>query len=126
MKLKAPNRLAFNIAAIVWTVVLVSPLAQGESRNSELSFALKHDLLVLINKDRAAHGLKPVQLDPHASEVADAYCRRQIKNGTTGHFTIDGQSPYMRYSFAGGNDGLSENAAAWSANYSFAEEVIPV
>ena len=27
----------------------------------------------------------------------------------------------MRYSFAGGNDGVSENAAAWSANYSFSD-----
>jgi hypothetical protein len=30
----------------------------------------------------------------------------------------------MRYSFAGGNDGVSENAAAWSANYVFNERAL--
>ncbi|HXH41978.1 MAG TPA: hypothetical protein VNN08_25360, partial [Thermoanaerobaculia bacterium] len=59
-----------------------------------------------------------------ASAIADAYCRAQIRDGTTGHFTTDGEAPYMRYSFAGGNDGVSENAAAWSANYGFSDRAL--
>jgi hypothetical protein len=65
-----------------------------------------------------------VELDGFASSMADAYCRLQIRNGTSGHFTIDGQPPYMRYSLAGGNDGVSENAAAWSANYKFSDRAL--
>ena len=30
----------------------------------------------------------------------------------------------MRYSFAGGNDSVSENAAAWSASYSFSDRAL--
>ncbi|MHB8998657.1 MAG: CAP domain-containing protein [Thermoanaerobaculia bacterium] len=82
-------------------------------------------MLSRINRDRATHGLPPVQMDPHASEVADRYCEQQIRNRTTGHFTTDGLTPYMRYAFSGGNDAVSENAAAWSANYDFVERVIP-
>ncbi|HEX8155154.1 MAG TPA: hypothetical protein VF698_18625, partial [Thermoanaerobaculia bacterium] len=36
----------------------------------------------------------------------------------------DGQAPYMRYSLAGGNDGVSENAAAWSASYTFSDRAL--
>src|SRR5205085_3397639 len=62
--------------------------------------------------------------DVQTSVLADAYCRQQIRNGTTGHFTTDGESPYMRYSFAGGNDAVSENAAAWSASYKFTDRAL--
>src|SRR5512132_4118965 len=112
---------AIYTALAVWTLILATPLAQGEGPADETSFTLRHELLRMINHDRKAHGLAPVQLDAEASAIADSYCRQQIRNGTTGHFTIDGQAPYMRYSFAGGNDGVSENAAAWSATYSFSD-----
>ncbi|HEY5610784.1 MAG TPA: CAP domain-containing protein [Thermoanaerobaculia bacterium] len=125
MKERESGHLALGIVAFLWIAFFIGPLAQGEPRDPELRFALKHDLLVRINEDRAEHGLSPVQLDPHASQIADAYCERQIRNRTTGHYTVDGLAPYMRYSFAGGNDGLSENAAAWSANYDFSDNVIP-
>lgn len=96
-------------------------LAQGEGAADETRMTLRAEFVRLVNHDRARYGLPPVQLDVQSSAMADAYCRAQIRNGTTGHFTTDGEAPYMRYSFAGGNDGLSENAAAWSANYSFSD-----
>ena len=105
-------------------LVVSAPLAQGEGPIDETRFTLREEFLRLINRDRKQFGLQPVKLDPLASVVADAYCRDQIRNGTTGHYTTDGQAPYMRYSFAGGNDGVSENAAAWSANYSFSDRAI--
>ena len=98
-----------------------SPLVQGEGPADETRIALRSEFLHMINRDRAGMGLPPVQLDPQASAVADTYCKAQIKNGTTGHFTTDGLAPYMRYSFAGGNDGVSKNAAAWSAAYKFSD-----
>lgn len=115
------NRL---IAAIVTVLVIGAPLAQGGGPRDETRVTLRHDILRLINHDRVAHGLKPVVLDPEISALGDLYCERQIRNRTTGHFTTDGQPPYMRFSFAGVNDGLSENAAAWSANYKFSDRAL--
>jgi uncharacterized protein YkwD len=115
------HRLVFGLAALL---VVSAPLAQGVAPFDETAITLRHEMLRLINRDRVRHGLQPVQIDAEASAIAESYCRAQIRNGTTGHFTNDGQTPYMRYSFAGGNDGVSENAAAWSASYSFSERAL--
>lgn len=118
-------RLLFTATALFAAIIFMGgPLAQGRASSDELSVALKLEMVKLINRDRLRAGLNPVQLDPVASQIADAYCRRQLQDRTSGHFTVDGQTPYMRYSFAGGNDGVSENAAAWSANYDFSETQI--
>ena len=110
-------RLLLASVAVAWATFLGTPLAQGEGPLDETHLTLRQELLSMINRDRRAHGLATVELDAYASSIADDYCRAQIRNGTTGHFTVDGRPPYMRYSFAGGNDGVSENAAAWSADY---------
>lgn len=115
------RRLAVGFTALL---LVSAPLAEGGAPLEETRVTLRHEVLRLINTDRQAHGLAPVALDPEASAIADAYCREQIANGTTGHFTVDGLAPYMRYSFAGGNDGISENAAAWSANYTFSDRAV--
>src|SRR5579872_6750510 len=115
------RNLALGFAALL---LVSAPLAEGGAPIEETRTTLRHEVLRMINDDRRAYGLAPVALDPEASATADVYCRAQIANGTTGHFTIDGLAPYMRYSFAGGNDGVSENAAAWSANYTFSDRAI--
>lgn len=119
------KRGTLRLLIVLAAVIAATPLTGGEGSREETRMALKLQMLSRINRDRAAHGLKPVQMDPHASEVADRYCEQQIRNRTTGHYTIDGLTPYMRYAFAGGNDAVSENAAAWSANYAFVERLIP-
>jgi uncharacterized protein YkwD len=111
-------------AAIILVLIAGAPLAQGGGAQDETRITLRHEVLRMINRDRAAHGLRPVELEPEVSSLADIYCERQIRNGTTGHFTTDGQPPYMRLSFAGVNDGISENAAAWSANYRFSDRAL--
>src|SRR5437868_12257077 len=111
-------------AVLAILLAISAPLAQGDAPIDETRFALREEFLRLINRDRRQFGLPAVQLDAFTSTLADAYCRDQIRNGTTGHFTTDGVAPYMRYSFAGGNDGLSENAAAWSANYTFSDRAL--
>src|SRR5437868_3655597 len=111
-------------AVLAILLAISAPLAQGDAPIDETRFALREEFLRLINRDRRQFGLPAVQLDAFTSTLADAYCRDQIRNGTTGHYTTDGQAPYMRYSFAGGNDGLSENAAAWSATYSFSDRAL--
>jgi uncharacterized protein YkwD len=116
------KKLLLAILTIAFT--FGATLAQGEGASDETRMTLRAEFVRLINRDRARFGLAPVQLDAQTSVVADAYCRAQIRNGTTGHFTLDGAAPYMRYSFAGGNDGVSENAAAWSANYGFSDRAL--
>jgi uncharacterized protein YkwD len=108
----------------IGSLIMGAPLAQGEGPADETRLSLRQELIRIINHDRRQAGLSPVELDAQASVVADSYCRQQIRNGTTGHYTVDGRAPYMRYSFAGGNDGLSENAAAWSANYTFTDRAL--
>jgi uncharacterized protein YkwD len=112
------------LAVLTIAFTFGATLAQGEGASDETRMTLRGEFVRLINRDRAKFGLAPVQLDAQVSVVADAYCRAQIRNGTTGHFTTDGEAPYMRYSFAGGNDGVSENAAAWSANYGFSDAAL--
>lgn len=112
------------LAASIALVALAAPLAQGDSPADETRFTLRDELLRLVNRDRAQFGLAPVKLDPVASAHADEFCRLQIRNGTTGHYTLDGLAPYIRYSASGGNDGVSENVAAWSANYGFGDRAL--
>jgi len=112
------------LAVLTIAFTFGATLAQGEGASDETRMTLRGEFVRLINRDRAKFGLAPVQLDAQVSVMADAYCRTQIRNGTTGHFTTDGEAPYMRYSFAGGNDGVSENAAAWSANYGFSDAAL--
>jgi uncharacterized protein YkwD len=116
------KRLLLTLFASVLT--FGATFAQGDGPSDETRMTLRAEMLRMINHDRQRYGLAPVELDPDASAVADAYCRLQIRNRTSGHFTLDGQTPYMRYSFAGGNDGLSENAAAWSANFGFSDRAL--
>lgn len=106
----------------VGILLLASPVAHSDI--DETRTTLRQHVLKLINRDRQLYNLPPVALDLEASSIGDAYCARQIEDGTNGHYTIDGQPPYMRYSLAGGNDGVSENAAAWSANYAFSERAL--
>ncbi|HVE72594.1 MAG TPA: CAP domain-containing protein [Thermoanaerobaculia bacterium] len=112
------KRTAIAIAVILFA----TPLAHSDIDTTRAT--LREHVLRLINRDRALYKLPPVQLDPQASEIGDEYCRTQIRNNTTGHYTTDGVPPYARYSFAGGNDAISENAAAWSADYKFNERAL--
>ncbi|HEX2123065.1 MAG TPA: CAP domain-containing protein [Thermoanaerobaculia bacterium] len=110
----------FTIALIA--VTLATPVAHSDVEETRTT--LRQHVLKLINRDRAIYNLPPVELDVAASAIGDAYCREQIRTGSTGHFGVDGRPPYMRYSLAGGNDGVSENAAAWSANYTFSDRAL--
>ncbi len=115
------NRLITLLAAVL---IVGTPLAQGEGSRDETKLTLRHQVLKQINRDRVARGLAPVQLDATVSALADAYCAAQIRNQTTGHFTTDGKPPYLRFSEGGVDDGVSENAAAWSGSYTFSDRAV--
>lgn len=78
-----------------------------------------------INSDRAAAGLPPVAWDGAASRVADAFCAQQVREGTRGHFLMDGIPPYGRTSFAGVFGIQSENSVSWiTSRQSFSEPIL--
>ncbi len=78
-------------------------LSMGEARK----YALK-----LINRDRATQGLRPVALDEGApTEAAARHVRDMTRHGFTGHWGSDGSVPELRYTEAGGDDIVQENAA---------------
>ena len=110
--------------ALAWIFVLAGSYLPAAQTAGALRASFKNQILQLINADRARHNLSRLAIDTQASEIADRYCTTQLQYGTTGHFTVDGQPPYMRYSFAGGNDGTSQNAAAWSAPYPLTGTII--
>ena len=111
-----------RVLLALFVMTLASPVAHSDI--DETRTTLREHVLKLINRDRQHYNLPPVELDLPLSGHADEYCRNQIRNGTTGHFDVDGFAPYMRYSFAGISDGLSENAAAWSASYHFNDRAL--
>jgi hypothetical protein len=68
--------------------------------------------LSLINRDRATQGLRPVVLeDGPATKAAERHVRDMTKHGFTGHWGSDGSVPELRYTEAGGEDFVFENAA---------------
>jgi uncharacterized protein YkwD len=119
-----PSHFVRVLVPIAFIAFVLTPLAQGRPAIQEIRDGLRLMHLQQINRERALEGLPAVRLDSHSSLIADAYCETQLREGTTGHYLTDGMPPYMRYSMAGGNDGLSQNVAAWSANYTFTDTML--
>ncbi len=97
--------------------LLVAAAASAAVAPPSARRAVRAQMLERINAARAVHGLAPVALDAEMSAKADAHCERQLRERTVGHFTLDGFPPYARYSQAGANDAIAENAVAWSTKY---------
>ncbi|MBI67604.1 MAG: hypothetical protein CL777_02520 [Chloroflexi bacterium] len=69
----------------------------------------KNYLLRLINRDRNAHGVPPVDLG--ANIAAQLHADDMLKHGYIGHWWVDGRKPYMVYAETGGRSYASENVA---------------
>jgi len=67
-------------------------------------------LLALINRDRAAQGLPAVAWDETAAQAARRHAEDMAHNGFTGHWGTDGSVPEERYTAAGGDGLVMENA----------------
>jgi len=76
----------------------------------------KRVLFERINRDRALHGIGPVEYDPRAALVGDLFCLDGALSGSWGHWDLQGRAPYVRWGLSGGVDFHAENAAAWSAS----------
>lgn len=129
MRLQARELARRGPAAVLLVLFFAtaSPVAGAEipvRDTPKVAATIKAMMLATINEQRDAFGLAPVRLDPLASSVADALCRRQVYDRSVGHISTDGLSPFHRYSFAGGLDGLTENTAAWSKDTPYTETEI--
>lgn len=113
-----------GVTGLVVAVLVTALTAAQAAELDPIRRAVRQDLTARINRDRASARLRPVVLDAEFSRFADAHCARQLAEGTVGHFTLDGLPPYTRYSHAGSNDGIAENAVAWSASYRFSSTSI--
>ncbi len=74
-------------------------------------------MLKLVNKERAARGLKEVIFDDSLRDVGRAHCKDMFERGYFSHYTPEGFSPFDRmdeagivYNTAGENLALSPNA----------------
>ena len=70
-------------------------------------------VLALVNRDRAAHGLEPVRWDPVAAKAGQRHAEDMAKHGFTGHHGTDASVPEQRYTEAGGQALVMENAGCF-------------
>lgn len=85
--------------------------------------SVKAAVFAQINRDRGKKGLPPVAWDEQASRVADAFCSRQVREKTRGHYLMDGIPPYARTAFASVFGMQLENSVSWlTTGASFAQD----
>jgi uncharacterized protein YkwD len=91
-----------------------TPVPDQDLNAAELD-RLRQVVLVLVNEDRADHGLPPVELGMNAA--AQLHAEDMLTHEYLGHWWTDGRKPYMVYSQTGGTSYASENAAfnGWTA-----------
>jgi uncharacterized protein YkwD len=97
-----------------------------EFKDSDESLKLKIAQLEIINSSRKKNNAPPVRLDILASRVANKMAKEAAENEFLGHWNMAGETPYVRYAFAGGNDHVTENAfGEWSSdNYNSSGQTI--
>lgn len=70
-------------------------------------------VLALVNRDRNEHGLEPVERDEAAERAGQRHAENMSHFGFTAHWGTDGSVPEQRYSEAGGDQMVQENAACF-------------
>jgi uncharacterized protein YkwD len=70
-------------------------------------------VLGLVNRDRAEHGLPPVERDEVAELAGQRHVEDMTRHGFTAHWGSDGSVPEQRYTEAGGVHFVQENAACF-------------
>jgi uncharacterized protein YkwD len=93
---------------------LERPLTETYPPPSQPAGAVELAVWNRINADRADAGLSPVAWDEAAARVALAFCREQVREGTSGHFLTNGVPPYARTALAGIFGVQEENAVSWT------------
>lgn len=71
-------------------------------------------MMALVNRDRQAAGLSPVQWDETAARAARAHAEEMAHYVYLSHWNLNGYGPEHRYAFAGGRDAVRENVYSLS------------
>lgn len=79
--------------------------------------ALAVYMLELINVDRVAEGLEPVQWDAHAAEVGRLHAQEMAHAGYMSHWNLAGFGPDIRYGLSGGQAVVMENVYSYYSRY---------
>lgn len=87
----------------------VDPPAGGMKQKEAEQYVLS-----LINRDRAAQGLPKVVWDEAAAAAGRRHVADLAAHGVTAHLGTDGSVPEQRYSEAGGEDMVMENAGCFA------------
>jgi hypothetical protein len=74
-------------------------------------------MLDLINADRAAERLPPVEWDPFAAQVGQAHAEEMAAHGYMSHWNLVGEGPDVRYGRAGGTETVQENVYQFWRRY---------
>lgn len=107
----------FFCLCITMIAMTTSSAFAAETPRMNLDEARKY-MLLLINKDRAEHDLKPVALDETANIAAQVHAEEMAQNVYLSHVNLAGEKPDVRYTKAGGVDSASENTYLWWSSYS--------
>jgi uncharacterized protein YkwD len=75
--------------------------------------AAREYLLAIVNRDRKAEGLAPVVIDETANRAGQGHAEDMARFGYTAHWGTDGSVPEQRYTEAGGEHLVFENAACF-------------
>jgi uncharacterized protein YkwD len=71
--------------------------------------AVQQLALELVNRDRAAEGLLPMQIDPLLSQAAQSHADDMLRRNYFSHYSPEGQSPSDRLAAAGRQGFPAEN-----------------
>lgn len=92
-----------------------APPAKGHAKGRWMTRAeAGRYVLELVNRDRAAHKLPPVAWDETAARAGQRHAEDMVRVGFTGHWGSDGSVPEERYTAAGGDGFVMENAGCFA------------
>ncbi len=74
-------------------------------------------MLELVNRDRRAAGLEPVEWDETAALAAQQHAEEMAVNGYLRHWDLMGRGPEYRYWLVGGRDAVWENVYSYYQRY---------
>jgi uncharacterized protein YkwD len=116
--LSRPVFLGLSLGLMIpfWSFGAVSNIAQAAPAQvvtlappSNAIQAVQQLALELVNGDRAAGGLPPMQVDPLLSEAAQSHAEDMLRRNYFDHYSPEGRSPSDRLAAAGGSGFPAEN-----------------
>jgi uncharacterized protein YkwD len=112
-RLAAGGAITLVAAALAFAAVAPTAGAATPGLTADEVEALRDKAVALINADRAAEGLAPVERDPAMDAIGDRFCEQALASGVIGHYLTDGLSPYERYAaWSGSSDCTGQNACS--------------